>query len=141
MHVHMCVCMYVYVYVCVCIYIYIICGLGSSVGIATDYELDSPGSNPCGDEIFRPSRPALGTVSFPGVKCSWGVPLTTHPLGHGHGRVELYLYLPSGPHQACNGNTLPLPLYIYIYIYVCVCVCVCSCFRWGTCVVRFINVL
>ena len=24
-------------------------GPGSSVGIATDYELDSPGSNPCGD--------------------------------------------------------------------------------------------
>ena len=36
------------------------CGPGSSVGIATDYELDDPGSNPGGDEIFRPSRPALG---------------------------------------------------------------------------------
>jgi len=35
-------------------------GPGSSVGIATDYGLDSPGSNPGGDEIFRPSRPALG---------------------------------------------------------------------------------
>jgi len=33
--------------------------LGSSVGIVTDYELDGPGSNPGGDEIFRPSRPAL----------------------------------------------------------------------------------
>jgi len=22
-------------------------------------------------------------------------------------RVELYLYPPSGPHRACNGNTLP----------------------------------
>ena len=32
----------------------------SSVGIATDYGLDGPGSNPGGDEIFRPSRPALG---------------------------------------------------------------------------------
>ena len=32
----------------------------SSVGIATDYGLDGPGSNPVGDEIFRPSRPALG---------------------------------------------------------------------------------
>ena len=31
---------------------------GSSVGIATDYGLDGPGSNPGGDEIFRPSRPA-----------------------------------------------------------------------------------
>jgi len=35
------------------------CGLGSSVGIA-DYGLDGPGSNSGGDEIFRPSRPALG---------------------------------------------------------------------------------
>ena len=32
---------------------------GSSVGIATDYRLDRPGSNPGGNEIFRPSRPAL----------------------------------------------------------------------------------
>jgi len=36
------------------------CGPGSSVGIATDYGLDGPGSNPGGDEIFRPFRPALG---------------------------------------------------------------------------------
>jgi len=35
-------------------------GPGSSVGIATDYGLDVPGSNPGGDENFRPSRPALG---------------------------------------------------------------------------------
>ena len=34
-------------------------GAGSSVGIATDYGLDGPGSNPGGDEIFRPSRPAM----------------------------------------------------------------------------------
>jgi len=33
---------------------------GSLAGIATDYGLDGPGSNPGGDEIFRPSRPALG---------------------------------------------------------------------------------
>jgi len=32
-------------------------GLGSSVGIATDYGLDGPGSNPGGDEIYgRPNR-------------------------------------------------------------------------------------
>ena len=36
------------------------CGPGSSVGIATDYGLDGPGSNPGGDEIFRTSRPTLG---------------------------------------------------------------------------------
>ena len=39
--------------------------LGSSVGIATDYGLDGPGSNPGGDEIFRPSRPALEPTQPP----------------------------------------------------------------------------
>jgi len=48
-----------------------------SVGIAIDYGLEGPGSNPGGDEIFRLSRPALGstqspvkmgTGTFPGVK-------------------------------------------------------------------------
>jgi hypothetical protein len=48
------------------------------------YRLDDPGSNPNGDEIFRPSRahPAsckMGTGSFRRVKCGRGVPLTTHP--------------------------------------------------------------
>ena len=49
--------MYMYIY----IYIYYAhtYGPGSSVGIATDYGLDGPGSNPRGDEILRPSRPAL----------------------------------------------------------------------------------
>jgi len=37
-------------------------GLGSSVGIVTDYGL---ASNPSGDEIFRPSRPALGPTQPP----------------------------------------------------------------------------
>jgi len=41
------------------------CGPGSSVGIATDYGLDGPGSNPGGDEIFRPSRPVLGPTQPP----------------------------------------------------------------------------
>ena len=40
-------------------------GPGSSVGIATDYRLDGPGSNPGGDEIFVPSRPALGPTQPP----------------------------------------------------------------------------
>jgi len=35
-------------------------GPGSSVDIATDYRQDGPGSNPGEDEIFRPSRLALG---------------------------------------------------------------------------------
>ena len=36
------------------------CGASSSVNIATDYGLDGSESNPGGDEIFRPSRPAVG---------------------------------------------------------------------------------
>jgi len=68
----------------VCMYVY-----GGSVGIATDYGLDGPGSNPGGEEIFPPSRPALGPTQPPvqwvpglsrGEKCGRGVLLTTHPL-------------------------------------------------------------
>jgi len=56
----MCVC------VCTCIHSYIhTCGPGSSVGLATDYGLDDPGSNPCGDEIFSPSRQVLGPTQPP----------------------------------------------------------------------------
>ena len=40
-------------------------GPSSSVGIATDYGRDGPGSNPGGDEIFRPSRSALGPTQPP----------------------------------------------------------------------------
>ena len=40
-------------------------GPGSSVGIATGYGLDGPGSNPGGDEVFRPSRLALGPTQPP----------------------------------------------------------------------------
>ena len=58
-------------------------GPDSSVSIVTDYELDGPGSNPGGDEVFRSSRPALGphpasrtmgTGSFEGVEApgAWG---------------------------------------------------------------------
>ena len=57
------------------IYIYIyICGRGSSVGIATDYGLDGLGSNPGGDEVFRPSRTALGPTQPP---VQW-VPCLSH---------------------------------------------------------------
>ena len=44
---------------------YIPVGPGSSVGIAPYYGLDGPGSNPSGDEILRPSRPALGPIQPP----------------------------------------------------------------------------
>jgi len=40
-------------------------GPSSSAGIATDYGLDSPGSNPGEDEIYRLSRPALGSTQPP----------------------------------------------------------------------------
>ena len=46
-------------------FIFFYYGPGISVGIATDYGLDGPGSNPGGDEIFRPSRPALGPTQPP----------------------------------------------------------------------------
>jgi len=42
-----------------------VCGPGSSVDIATDYRLDGPGSNPGGDDVFRPSRPALRPTQPP----------------------------------------------------------------------------
>ena len=46
--------------------VYIIyCGIDSLVGIATGYGVDGPVSNPGGDEIFRPSRPALGPTQPP----------------------------------------------------------------------------
>jgi len=60
-------------------------GPGSSVGIATDYGLDGPGSNLGGDEIFRLSRPAMGPTQppvkwLPGLSRGRGVLLITHPL-------------------------------------------------------------
>ena len=67
---------------CNCIYVHI-------NTTTTDYGLDGLGSNPSGDEIFRPSRPApgahpasckMGTGSFLGVKCGRGVLPTTHFL-------------------------------------------------------------
>ena len=47
-----------------------IMGRCSSVGIATRYGMDGPGSNRGGDEIFRnrPDRPLTDRASFPGVK-------------------------------------------------------------------------
>ena len=46
-------------------FIAVILLMSSSVSITTDYGLDGPGSNPGGDEIFRPSRTALGPTQPP----------------------------------------------------------------------------
>jgi len=55
-----CVCVSVWVRVCVCGG-----GPGSSVGKATDFGLNCPGSIAGGDEIFLPSRPALEPTQPP----------------------------------------------------------------------------
>jgi len=62
-------------------------GPGSSVGIATDYELDSPGIESRWGRDFPPVQTSpvghpckMGSWSFPGVKCGRGMLLTTHPL-------------------------------------------------------------
>jgi len=49
------------------------CGSGISVDIVTVYGLGGPGTNSGGDEIFRPSRPALVSTQPP-VK--WVPPLS-----------------------------------------------------------------
>jgi len=57
--------LYLYlIYVCVCVCV-CVCGPDNSVGIATNYGLDDPGSNPGREEIFRPSRPDLGPTQPP----------------------------------------------------------------------------
>ena len=98
------------------------CGPGSSVGIATGYGLDCPGSNPGGGEIFRTSpgaHPASCTKctgSFPEVKSGRSVTLTPHTFQcRSQERVELYLYSPYGTYALCGasvpvqGCTLTLP--------------------------------
>ena len=66
-----------------------VCGLGSSVGIATDYGLDGPGIESRWGRNFPPVQTSPGahtasctmrTGSFPGLKCGRGLLLTTHPL-------------------------------------------------------------
>ena len=77
------------------------------------------GSNPGGDEIFRPSRSAhpayckMGTGSFPGVKCGRGVLLTTHPLLVPRSWKSRAIPLPT------LGHTGPVTgsLYLYLFTY------------------------
>ena len=54
-------------YLCVKLYILLLDdgGPGTSIGVATDYGMDCPGPNPGGDEIFRPSKRALGLTEPP----------------------------------------------------------------------------
>ena len=93
---------------------------GSSVGIVTELRAERSGLESRWGRDFPPVQTGpgahsasckMGTESFPGVKCGRGVLLTTHPLLVPRSwKTQLYLYPPSGPHQACNGITLPLPL-------------------------------
>ena len=84
---------------------YITSGPGSSVGIATDYGLNGPGSNPGGDEIRRPYRPALGPPSllyngnrvFPGGRGGRGVRLTPPTPSSAEGPRKDYSYTSTHP--------------------------------------------
>ena len=114
---------------CVCV-----CGPGSSVGIATDYRLDGPGSNPGGTRFsVRPDRP-WGPPSllyneyrvFPGGKVRPGR-AADHSPPSSAAVMEEYSY--TSTHSL--GHTGPVTgslylIYTYIYIYICVCVCVCG---------------
>ena len=108
------------------IYIYIYGGPGSSVGIATELRAGRSGIESRWGRDFPPVQtgpggpPSLlqnGYRVFPGGKVRPGRAADhSSPFQcRGHGRVELYLYPPSGPHRTCKGITLP---YIYIYIYI-----------------------
>jgi len=76
------------VIIIIIIIIIIMCGLGSSVSIATDYSLHSLGIESRWGRDFPPvqtgpgAHPAsckMGTGPFPGVKCGRGMLLTAHP--------------------------------------------------------------
>ena len=95
-----------YIYYCVNIkymymYMYMhMFRLGSSVGIATDYGLDVPVSNPDGNEIFHPSKPALGPTQPPlqwvSLLCRYQmVPVISSPRQNKHSlklRIKTYLF-------------------------------------------------
>jgi hypothetical protein len=91
-------------------------GRGSSVGIASRYGLDGPGSNPGGGGRDLPhlSRPTLGPnqpasytmriVSFPGLKRP-GSGVEHPPIARAevNERVKLYFYSPSAPSSPVLG--------------------------------------
>ena len=96
-------------------------GPGSSVGIVTDYGVDGPRSNPGGDEIFRPCRPALGphpasckmgTGSFPGGKVRPGRD-ADHSPSSSAAVMEQYSYTSTHP----LGHTGPVTGSLYLFIY------------------------
>jgi len=81
----------------------------SVVGIATGYGLDGPWIESRWGARFSPpvqtgpgAHPAsctMGTGSFPGVKSSRGVALTTHPfLVSWPRRIEIFFYSTCGPY-------------------------------------------
>jgi hypothetical protein len=97
-------------------FMYLSGGRDSSVGIATHYGLDGPGiESRLGRDFPHPSRPARRPTQppiqwVPGRsmgKSGRGVVLTTHPPSSTEveGRVELYIYSPSGPQWSVIGIT------------------------------------
>jgi len=92
---------------------------GSSVVIVTDYDLDSPGSNLGGDEIFRPSRPALWPTPPP---LQWVKGLSRFKVWPGRAAdhsplssaavMEEYSYTSSHP----LGHTGPVTGSLYLYL-------------------------
>jgi hypothetical protein len=83
--------------------------LGSSVGIATGYELDGQGIESRWGEFFRcpdwpwgpPSLLYNGHRVFPGGKMRLGRVIDHSP---GQERVELYLYSPTRPSGPVTGE-------------------------------------
>ena len=100
--------------------LYYWCGPGSS-GIATDYGLEPPGSNTGGDEIFRPSRPALGPPSLQ-YNVYWVFPLgkvrpgraSDHSPPSIGAAMEEYSYNSTHP----LGHTGPLTGSLYLLLYI-----------------------
>ena len=98
----------------------LLCGPVSSVGIATDYRLDGPGSNPGRGRDFPPvqigpgAHPAsckMATGSFLEVKCGRGVLLTTHPPSSA-AVMEQYSYTSTHP----LGHTGPVTGNLYLFL-------------------------